>query len=56
MIKKNWDVSVLSFEIEPSFKITATDNNKVFFDIYTSAVYDKDKKSLSIVKLLMRSL
>lgn len=53
--KNNWDVSVLSFDIEPSFKITAIDNDKVFFDIYTSAVYDKNKKSLSIVKLLIKA-
>lgn len=54
--KSKWDVSVLSFEIDPVFNIKAVEDNKIFFDINTTAIYDENKKSLSVVKLLLRNM
>lgn len=51
--KENWDVSIFSFTIEPEFEVYAVDDNEIFFDIKTTANYEKDRKSFSVVKLLV---
>ncbi len=54
--KSKWNVSLLSFEIDPVFNIRAVADNRIFFNINTTAIYDENKKSLSVVKLLLRNL
>jgi len=54
--RKNWDVSILSFDIKPSLNVTTVNDNEIYFDVHTSAVYDKTKKSFSIAKLLINAL
>jgi hypothetical protein len=54
--KINWNLNILSFSIDPKFEIKATSNNQVFFDITATALYEKNKISMSIIKLLLRNL
>ncbi len=54
--KKNWNLNVLSFEIEPQIEVKAISNNEIFFDINATATYEKNRVSMSIIKLLLRSL
>ena len=54
--KKKWNVNILSFDINPVFEVKAIEDNRIFFDISVSAVYLKDKISLSILKLLLQAM
>jgi hypothetical protein len=50
---KNWNANILSFDINPLFEAKVSAGNVINFNIIVDANYDKDKISLSIVKLLL---
>jgi hypothetical protein len=50
---KNWNANILSFDIKPIFEARVSQGNVINFNIIVDANYDKDKVSLSIVKLLL---
>jgi|GEM_PF-1232385 len=54
--KKNWNVNILSFNIEPVFEVKAIEDDQIFFDIKVTADYHKDKISFSIIKLLQKTM
>ena len=54
--KKNWNVNILSFEVEPIFEVKAIEDDHIFFNINVNANYYKDKISFSIINLLLRSM
>lgn len=54
--KINWDVSIFSFEVEPSFIVKAVSDDQIYFNVYAHALYNEEAKSTSIVKLLMNMM
>ncbi len=54
--KINWNLNILSFNIEPNIEVRSISNNEIFFDIKASAIYEKNKISASIINLLLRAL
>lgn len=53
--KKNWNPNILSFDINPNIEVYAKDDNRIFFKVSATAIYNKDKTSFSIIKLLLGS-
>lgn len=53
--KINWNLNILSFNIQPNIEVRSTGNNEIFFDIKASAIYEKNKISSSIINLLLRA-
>ena len=54
--KINWNLNILSFKIDPKIEVKAISNNEIFFNVTATAMYEKDKISMSIIKLLLRIL
>ena len=54
--KINWNLNILSFKIDPKIEVKAISNNEIFFNVTATAMYEKDKISMSIIKLLLRTL
>lgn len=53
--KINWNLNILSFNIEPNIEVRSISNNEIFFDIKATAIYEKNKISSSIINLLLRA-
>lgn len=53
--KINWNLNILSFNIQPDIEVRSISNNEIFFDIKAIAIYEKNKISSSIINLLLRA-
>jgi len=54
--KRNWNPNILSFDINPDIEVYAKEDNEVFFNVTATAIYDKDKVSMSLVKLFLKRM
>lgn len=51
--KKNWNLNLLSFSVEPNIEVFAKENNHIFFNVVTTAIYDAQQTSFSLIKLIL---
>lgn len=51
--KKNWNLNLLSFAVEPNIDVYAKENNHVFFNVLATANYNAEQTSFSLLKLLV---
>ena len=54
--KINWNLNILSFIIDPKIEVKAISNNEIFFNITATAMYKKNKISMSVIKLFLKAL
>lgn len=53
--KKNWNINILSFNVEPQFVVKSIEENQIHFDISVNINYQKDKINFSLIKLLFEN-
>ena len=54
--KIDWNLNILSFKIDPKIEVKAISNSEIFFNVTATAMYEKNKISMSIIKLFLRTL